>query len=472
MPANNFHHERTVSRKFYEMLKAHYPRASINDLALALYEMFTTWRDKDGNAVVDYETLAKIYGKEKQAKSKNFKVKPVLEHFIQVVEPVTKFDYNHNQALARRIKIYWPEEVKQALEAELLQSYHWSGRVFYDGTLFTSKLQLASLDRKRLIALKTLANAPNPLTRKYMQYFNKLPNILFIDMLHNFDDALKLAKKLPNKQENLRVLAQIFDSPKPFLKAVNNSSRSYPIGDNLVTVKNEIRHVLTRNWVEADLKNCQLAIAAANWKVKPIQEFLNTGGDYWQYIADWVDVELTPSNKKMLKQATYAITYGAENRGRYKNKIREALWYLGEERYQRFMSSPMVKALYRAAKKQLKKIEKASGARDCLGNWLPLDKVEVKEDWKDPKKSLLAQINQSYEAMLLYPALELAIKHQDDDNGFFLPLYQYDGFSLVAKKLEQTTYWMKQVKQAIDDNAKRWEINTYLEFSKKTKKRN
>lgn len=206
-------------------------------------------------------------------------------------------------------------------------------------------------------------------------------------------------------------------------------------------------------------------MAAYKWKVKPVQEFLVSGGNYWQYIADWVGVELTKSNKDMLKQATYAVCYGATNRVRGRNKIREALWYLGAEKYQRFMESPLVQALYRAARKQLRQIKKEGGAKDYRGDWIPLDTIEVKEHWQDPKKSLLARVNQSYEAMLLYPALELAEQHQDDPNGFYLPLYQYDGFSLVAKNPEQTEYWKTRVKEAVDENAKRWKINTYLEFS-------
>jgi GH25 family lysozyme M1 (1,4-beta-N-acetylmuramidase) len=212
-------------------------------------------------------------------------------------------------------------------------------------------------------------------------------------------------------------------------------------------------------------------VAAYKWKVKPVQEFLLTGKNYWQYIADWVGVELTESNKHMLKQATYAITYGASNRSRGRNKIREALWYMGKDKHKRFMESPLVQALHKAAKRQLRQIKRDNGASDCLGNWLPLNKVEVNEEWKDPRKSLLAQVNQSFEAMLLYPALELAIRHQNDEDGFYLSLYQYDGISITAKKPERTEYWANKVREAVNENARWWNICTSLEFPKKTTKK-
>jgi IMP cyclohydrolase len=132
----------------------------------------------------------------------------------------------------------------------------------------------------------------------------------------------------------------------------------------------------------------------------------------------------------------------------------------------------MIQALYKAAKSQLKEIEKKDGAQTYLGNWISLDDVEVSADWKDPKKSLLAQVNQSYEAMLLYPALELAIRHQKDEDGFYLSLYQYDGISIMAKQPEKTEYWATKVKEVVDENAKWCGIKTTLEFVLPTKPKN
>lgn len=454
----------TVSRKCYETLREAYPRAAIEDIGLALHEMFTTWRDWNDNAVVPYETLAEIYGKEKQAKRKNFKAKLALEQFTKVVEPVKEFDYDRKTGVARRIKIAWPEHIAQLKVDEIDRQFEWSGRVFYDGTPFTKEQQEKNLNRKRREALKTVSEADNLITRKFLSYFNKLPNSIFIDALIHFDEAFKLSKTLHNKIEIQRVLRQIYDEPKPFIKAVKNSTRAYPIGENLVTVKSEIRHILTQDWVEADLKNCQLAVAAYKWKIEPVQDFLSTGRSFWSYLAEWVGVELTQTNKGMLKRATYAILYGASSRGN-RNKIREALWYFGKAKYKRFMASPLVQALYKAAKSQLKEIDKNGGAKDYFGNWLSLNNVVVNEEWKDPKKSLLAQVNQSYEAMLLYPALDLAIRHQKDEDGFYLSLYQYDGISIMSKKPERTYYWMERVKQVVDENAKRCGIKTTLEFT-------
>jgi hypothetical protein len=468
---NNFLCRYTISRYFYESLRETYPLAFTEDIGLALHEMFTTWRDNSDNAVVPYETLAQIYDKEQQAKRKNFKAKQALQRFAEAVEPFEEFGYDRRTGVARRIKIIWPEKIQQLLADELDRKFEWSGRVFYDGTPFTEEQQEKNLNRKRREALKTLSEADNILTKKTLNYFNKIPNTLFIGTLKHYDQAFELANTLSNSLEIRRVLRQIYDEPKPFIKAVKNSTRAYPIGENLVTVKSEIRHILTQDWIEADLKNCQLAIAAHKWKVESVQEFLSTGQSFWPYLAEWVGVELTQSNKDMLKRATYAVLYGASNRGN-RNKIREALWYLGKAKYKRLMESPLIQALYKAAKSQLKEIEKKGGAQTYLGNWISLDDVEVSADWKDPKKSLLAQVNQSYEAMLLYPALELAIRHQKDEDGFYLSLYQYDGISIMAKQPEKIEYWATKVKEAVDENAKWCGINTTLEFVQPTKPKN
>lgn len=455
---NNYLHSRTISRKFYDLIREKYPRATKEELGLAFYEMFTANRTNEGkgNAIIDYLTLARIFGQEKQALSRNFKAKAVLKKFNKTVEPFWEQIYDYVSGTARTMQVEWPKEIQQAIVSELEQAWKWSGRVYLDGSPFNHEEQLDYFEQQRKLALKTLVDARSKESRELVRYFNSLPPGLYTDTLKYHDQAIEVAKNLPNKSHHLRVLAAIFDCPKPLLKTVTGSSRAYQTTESLITVKSEIRKVLTQDWLDADLKSCQLGIAAHIWQVPEVQEFLIGGNSIWEYLTEQLQIELTPGVKKQLKAALYAMLYGARQ-----PTIRGEMCYLGKDAFEKFMETPLIQALWKAKKKQIALARKKGGIYDAFGNWLTQKEAKKEKHWQ---RSILAQVNQSYELKLLYPAIRLAIKHKHDLDGFYLPIYQFDGFCLLAKKPEMTEYWKVEVAKSVNKQAESMGLAVRLEF--------
>ena len=423
-------------------------------MIVSLHEIYATERNEDDYALLSYHYLANLIGMNQEAKNKNFRVSSFLEEFVRNVESVDETKYNRNTHQARYIKINWPNDVQCMIDREMKREFDAYGRVFWNGKVFTEVKRIKNLKTKREDALKTMKEAKNPVTRKFVEYFNNLPETIFTSIIDkNFDKAVINSLSDPNKSRNLRMLANIFDSPKPFLKGVENSSRAYPIGENLVTVESKIRKDLTSSWVELDLKHCQLAIAAKLWGMSDVQVFLKDGKNFWEYVAEEMGLKLTKDLKGKIKGATYATLYGASSK--------QFPHIMGEEMAKKYLSVPLVSTMCKSARKQLTEIRNNKGATDAFGTFISLSSVVV-EDGKDKAKSLLSQINQSYEASLLEPVIDLANTHLKDRNGFYITLYQYDGISIISKKPGHQEYWTNRVQQVVTDKATAYGFNTQL----------
>lgn len=60
-----------------------------------------------------------------------------------------------------------------------------------------------------------------------------------------------------------------------------------------------------RGCLELDLKNCQLDIVAAIFKVESVKAFLRTGKSFWTEMLEWLGLP-----KKAIKKALYNLIYG------------------------------------------------------------------------------------------------------------------------------------------------------------------
>jgi len=421
---------------------------------LSSLEWFTTFRSPGkGAAVIPYFTLAEIEGKEAQAINKNYDPKPFLEQFK--VEIADFWEGIPHAGYARTMEILWPEVIKEALAKFKMGLWNWSKPVYLlSGKDFNPAMQQSYINQLRLDALLNNGRPVSKEGQLIIDYINSLPSHLFTGILKYWDQAYHTAPAFEEDKGHVAlVLANILSQPQPFVKAVKKSTRLYQSDENLMTVRSEIRRILTQDWEEADLKSCQLAIAAKIWDLPEVVDFLAQSEDVWSSLCGHFGrgTEIKP----IIKPAIYALMYGAGE-----NLLSDILDPLGEFALEMFLSHPIIKILWVARNKELKKIRKAGGAHDAFGNWIDKS-ITDKKSWE---RSVLCQVNQSYELKLLFPAFKLALENKENPEGFWLPLYQFDGFSFLSNSSEHKLKWMMQITEVVNKEAEELGVPTSLIF--------
>jgi len=119
---------------------------------------------------------------------------------------------------------------------------------------------------------------------------------------------------------------------------------------------------------------------------------------------------------------------------------------------------PYLQDLWNARNHELTKIESQGFAIDCFNRKIFLDETRGVT-----ARSVLAQTLQAWEIKLLWPVIELAIQLRSSPRGFYIPIWQHDGFALRAKRTQDTTKWLKTIQNLSNKHAKLEGIPTKLE---------
>ena len=258
-----------------------------------------------------------------------------------------------------------------------------------------------------------------------------------------------------NYAEN--ALRSLFDQPKPIYKTTDRSTRLVGCGIGLVNIPRELRKIITQDWITFDLQAAHLAIIAWLWKLPLLTEFLKSGKSIWKELMTWLGTD----NKSAIKHyAVYPLAYGAGIAG-IKENLDASLYEGATERLQ---SHPLIQELLAARKIQLKRIKEEGGAKNAFDDWIvpPLEHEKYAHGNPDAlnHRSVMAQVAQSYEFILLYPVFELA---KQNDGVFEITLLQYDGFSVRFFDKRREAAWKPRIEKVVADAAARLGILTRLE---------
>ena len=118
-----------------------------------------------------------------------------------------------------------------------------------------------------------------------------------------------------------------------------------------------------------------------------------------------------------------------------------------------FLPIPLIRDVLIAREEALHRVIVDGGAQTCYGKALQIDGELQARD-------ILAQLAQSWEMKLIYPAFALTA-----DNSYCkIMLYQFDGFT--AQFTRRPEGWAERIKAAVDARAKEFEIPTSLEWDK------
>ena len=256
------------------------------------------------------------------------------------------------------------------------------------------------------------------------------------------------------------VLRHVEDCPQPLYKVKQNTQRLYA-KNSLQNLNREIRKVLTQDWTTLDLKSAHLAICARLWEIDPLMDFLENGGDIWEELVPYMEMEKPP-----IKNALYALVYGATvywtNHGEHPAMVTQTFmkeaglsWEEAKEARTQFLNHPLINALYNARNERIEEIEEAGFLKDVFGVELELSA----EDNVSPLTLLTAE-SAAVEMMLLWPAFEKVI---DKEKRCKIMLYTFDGIYIKVANPKREGTWVRKLQTAVDQRAEELDIPTYLE---------
>ena len=455
----------TVSRWFRQRLAATYPALGANeaDWRMMQYLLFGSARDKDTKRLLlPHETLAAIAGY--GGDLSHFRSGEFLENFRQTYFCPNTFTWTSPVAAekCRQVeKLILPEAVVTALEAEYQREHYETGRVYLaTGKSFNRKTQRKDRRTRQETATVVGAGIEIQETRDIMEYLNNLPPHLFNRMLVlNHEEAEKVARSLPNettRRQQLALLKNIYEQPQPFYEPSGKGYTARIFGGGSVTaLKGVVRKAWTKGWVESDLRCSQLAINAMLWDVPEVTEFLrDRTKSIWTVLYDHMalNAEEAVRAKPALKEALYSLCYGRKAR-HIGSELTNDLEKVGiKRRGGRFTRHPLMKALIKGRDRAMDKILRDGGGYTCFGQWLSA------LDHKD--RTILALISQAVELKIMHVVFEIAKKTTD----FTITLFQHDGFAIHFTDKSKANMWISKLSQAVDNEAQRMGILTYLEW--------
>jgi hypothetical protein len=450
----------TVSRTLYEQAHKQFPvlKERPDYEAFFWYLSLGADFDKDtGKLLLCRNTIANLPGREPS----NFEAGKFLEGFRNDVLGDKNFLWHHwYKKLCRKVARLNLGEFDADLNAELQGHFDGCDRVYLDGTKFT----IAKARRLRA-AERGIANSRPAFGAEALfiqQYLNSLPrNLFFKNFKRNYRKTLEFVTEKfegTERQRELRILRHVECQPQPFYGATpkENTVRLFSYA-HIAQLRREVRKVFTQGWIEADLRCAQLAICARLWEVHSVLEFLYQNGNIWEYLYAHLRLprEFQQAAKPALKQAVYSVCYGMKQvrirsllaRNLVKNGVNRE--YAGG-----FLSIPFICDVLLAREEALQRVIGDGGARTCYGKTLQIaGDVQARD--------ILAQLAQSWEMKLIYPAFALTANHPCCK----IMLYQFDGFS--AQFTRRPTGWACRIKEAVDARAKEFGVPTWLEWDEK-----
>ena len=454
----------SISRSLREEISRHYPITVSHDghRAFLGYLLFTTFRGKDNRPVLKAEVVARIYDALQSYEARYVRVKDLLEIFRRDVLPrFTWTGFMPGRGCREAYQIGIDENLLLRIEEELRtrpdlieDPVHWQ-----TGRQIDRKLQ-TNLRKGELKAVKQDFLAPCEMTLRWQRYLNSRSSRLFFEIRDQFNEAWKVATDYRSKQKRegaLRHLHRIHIQPKPIYRPSENSVRVVST-ETLQTVDSEIRRILTRDaWREYDLTSSQLAIAAVEWDVPEVRDFLADGGSVWEHMARHTGLGI--EYKPVFKKAVYTTAYGAGEANIRTTHMQEAadkegLTYCPHTEGEAILSHPFLDALIPARNKQMQQIEIDGGAYDVFGNWLSVRHLTIKKgSCQSAVRSVLAQLNQAIEMDLLTPVLTLAEEEETKKrHKWQIALYQYDGFSVKYHRSED--FYHRMIVDTVNSRAK------------------
>lgn len=459
---------KTCSPEFRDQVAATLPGLGTNYAYWRLleYVLFGTWVDEaTGQLVLSAKQAAYLTGNERKWLSNHFALQPLLDDFSRDVFPVDTegiiFNHYFEANQAGRIVADVPEWLFSAAKAERRRT--GGKRVeFATGEQWTSRKSAKALRSIRAEAASLAASAGCMETQRLLKYLNGVAPNTFARIRRQLPTAHEVADEVGadvERQHNL--LHAIEQITQPVYKPVENSTRVYTLNESFPRLKREVRDVLTKGWLKADLASAQLAIAATIWQAPAVGGFLISDRRIWDELQEWMKLPRSPKVKSDLKELMYSLLFGM-SRKNLSAKARQ-MFPGRKEPWRRLSQHTVVNAMLEARQRQFATLRSVGFATDAFGRKLEL-LAEGRSSLgyqKDNASSILAQVAQSWELLLMLPILDLAESHRGT-NGFTITMWLHDGVCINVHDARRIEGWKDRISSAVAEQAGELGIPTRL----------
>lgn len=450
-----------VSPEFRALIAERFPDVFEETRYARLFQelLFPRWRDDlTRDAVLSRSLLAELEGQQAQLSGNKYVGQRFLDDFCShtgVHLRVREADWL--QGRARTAALQLSSGLELMLSMELLQVGNREVVDFVTGKPASRRRQERQRSERRGHR-RGYEPPPGP-NAHWITLLNHTPPHVFAQFEEFTDQAVDVANtaaKAERRHANLRTLHTLRQNGlDPAYKAVERSPRIYTSGISTAHLSSNVRAVQLATSLHFDLAAAQLAIIARLWNLPMIedvlQKTLRAGGSVWSPLLALTG--LKAEDKGLFKRLIYATAYGM---GRFRLRSEAAEWF-GLERARGVLNSPLMVELMRGREERLRRLKAEGGIEDAFGQRVSLLE-RAKRKWKAPENSLMAHEAQSYELLLMQPALEIAKQAKD----FRIVLWLHDGFYAAVTKADRESRVARQVREQVDDQAKRLGLATRL----------
>jgi hypothetical protein len=288
---------------------------------------------------------------------------------------------------------------------------------------------------------------------------------------HPISDAQRRALAIAYRERVIRVIE---DGPHMTYvpSGKGRTDRIFSNGPSLLTLPTEIRRHLSDavGWVEVDLSNVHLAIAAKLWGCDRIHRFLAEGNTAWPEIMAGIGFHAAQGStsyrrvKNAIKQIVYSVVYGMTLVALKGTTTKLLKRHLGAQASSLLLGHWIFDDLLKARGR----VMQAAGATGVLHTPTGIEATVGGATGADIP-SVLSTVSQAYEAAIMEPILRYEEEHHRDaavsrrQVEFRVMLWQHDGCSLWFKDATASRKHLAGITQRVAAKAAEFDIPTRLE---------
>lgn len=489
--------DRLVSRRFFEALLGQFPIEEEDDLRFLLSLAMTVKKGQPDQRIVFYrKAIAQCIDLPvSRCRGENATGKR-LRGFVDRILPSTDVRGPVHMN-GKATTVVWSEDAIEPrilrLRDEASPKHETGGLIYPELDEDKRKITPTRVTRHRRRTRKELdewnsERVAVPFQGQLLEYLHSHHGSSFtIKSKDAYEEARAVGEAYPEntaeqkqaKRQILQNLPKVIEDPFPLYhlaEGPGGSVRLNPRQPSLASIPKRMRRALKPNWIEMDLSQAHLAIAAGEWGLDLVSDVLweshkQGHGSLWKDFYSHTECDrhgISPAVAKGgFKEALYALLYGASPRNIYE-AIKESYSKsagnqgrkLPESVLHKFGDHWVINLLYEARERRIEEMRESDVVRDVFGRELHYNPREHEEI-----RSVLSKLAQSIELKLLKPVVSKVVQEAERKNPRFkVLLWQHDGFSFRPAQKRDEELWIGRLKDCVDEANDKYPTRLEVDF--------